>query len=153
MSFNSSKSSNRMSGISIRRRVSGISADINVTPLIDVMLVLLVIFMLTSPMMLSGIKVDLPKTQTAPISESIEPLVITINKKGYIYLQDEIIEKKHLELKLKSILEAKADTRVYVRGDKNVTYGQVVQLFGMVKKSGLTNIALVTEIDISKNDK
>ena len=131
--------SNRRSG---NRMVS----EINVTPLVDVMLVLLIIFMITSPMLVSGINVDLPETTSSPLSGQDEPLVVSIDKKGELYLVDTKIERKDLASKLASVTKEKNDSRIFVRGDKNVPYGDVVALFAEIRAAGFSKVALVSNI-------
>lgn len=129
---------------------SKLKSEINVTPFVDVMLVLLIIFMVTSPMLISGIEIDLPQTTTAPLSNNDEPLVISMNKNHEIYLQEEKIQLNKLEVKLMHILKEKPDTKIFVRGDKSIGYGDVMSLFGILQNIGFKNISLVTEI--SDND-
>jgi len=121
-------------------------SDINVTPLVDVMLVLLIIFMVTSPMMVAGINVDLPETNASPIAGQDEPLTISIDKKGVIYILDTAIPKKTLVEKLKAITKAKLDTRIFVRGDKGVLYGDIIDAVSAINAAGFTKVALITQI-------
>lgn len=127
-------------------------SEINVTPLVDVMLVLLVIFMITAPMMISGINVDLPETKSAPLTGHDEPLTISINKKGEIFIVDSKIEAKKLIPKLKAITNtrAKMKTRIFVRGDKAISYGKVMSVVGEISSAGFSKVALITNV---KNDK
>ena len=99
-------------------------AEINVTPMVDVMLVLLIIFMVAAPLMTSGVTVDLPKASAAPISQDSEPLTITVNAEGKIYLQDTELQLTDLAPKLTAISDNKLDRRIFVRGDKGVAYGR-----------------------------
>lgn len=126
-----------------RRRVS---SEINITPLVDVMLVLLVIFMVTSPMMLSGVDVELPKSNSTAISGSDEPLVVTIDKRGTLYLQETALSEQDMAKKLAYVHAAKPDSRVLVKGDVGVPYGKVIGLFSIVKRAGFNEVALVTEL-------
>ena len=121
-------------------------SEINVTPLVDVMLVLLIIFMVTSPMLVSGISVDLPKTESTPISGQDEPLTISIDKKGNVYIMETQISKANLADKLKAITKEKFDTRIFVRGDKGVMYGEIVDLVSSINSAGFTKVALITQI-------
>ena len=121
-------------------------SEINVTPLIDVMLVLLVIFMITAPMMISGINVDLQDTRSAPLKGHDEPLAISIDKAGSIYIMDTKIEPQHLVEKLKAITHAKMDTRIFVRGDKNLTYGSIMSVVGEINAAGFSRVALITNV-------
>jgi biopolymer transport protein TolR len=120
--------------------------EINVTPLVDVMLVLLIIFMITSPMLVSGVNVDLPETSSSPLSGQDEPLVITINDKGELYLQETLINRQELATKLSSITKEKKDSRIFVRGDKNVAYGEVVNVVAEIHAAGFSKVALVSNI-------
>jgi biopolymer transport protein TolR len=134
----------------LKRSKRRINSEINVTPFVDVMLVLLVIFMVTSPMLISGVQVDLPKTKSSPLSGQDEPVAITIDKNGYIYIQETKVDISDLSAKLKAILGEKTDTRIFVRGDQKVDYGRVVKVFSSIKEAGFSNVALVTETN-SKN--
>ena len=122
-----------------------LNSEINVTPFVDVMLVLLVIFMVTSPMLVAGVNVDLPKTKSSPLSGQDEPLAITIDKKGNIYLQENKINIDELPKKLEAVLGEKKDTRIFVRGDQSANYGKVVVVFSSLKEAGFNNVALVTQ--------
>ncbi len=135
--------SNRSSS---RRSRMTLSAEINVTPLVDVMLVLLIIFMVTSPMLVSGINVDLPETKSSPISGQDEPLVLSINKDGDLYIVDTKIERKELLDKLAAITKEKKDTRIFLRGDKNVAYGEIVNVVAEIHAAGFTKVALISNI-------
>ncbi|WP_392506209.1 protein TolR [Rickettsia sp. 2024-CO-Wats] len=121
-------------------------SEINVTPLVDVMLVLLIIFMITSPMLVSGVNVDLPETNSSPISGQDEPLVVTINNKGKIFLLEIPIERMHLTDKLANITKEKKDARIFVRGDRNVSYGQVVEIVAEIHAAGFSRVALISNI-------
>jgi biopolymer transport protein TolR len=121
-------------------------AEINVTPMVDVMLVLLVIFMITAPLLTVGVPVDLPKTKAASINEAIEPLVISINAEGKVFLQETETPIDSLVPRLQAITLNKPDTRIFVRGDKSVPYGQVVEVMGLVSSAGFTHVALVAEM-------
>lgn len=122
-----------------------ISAEINVTPLVDVMLVLLVIFMVTSPMLVAGIQVDLPKTKASALSGQDEPIAVSIDKFGNIYIHETKIKLEELTKKLAAVAGEKKDIRIFVRGDKGIDYGRVMQVFGSIKAAGYKNIALVSE--------
>ncbi|HEU5046890.1 MAG TPA: protein TolR [Rickettsiales bacterium] len=122
-------------------------SEINVTPMVDVMLVLLIIFMVTAPMLTAGVQVDLPKTKAAPLNGQDEPLVVSVLRDGRVYLQDqkEPIALEALGPKLAAITGEKTDTRIFVRGDKDVDYGTIMQVVGEVTSAGLTKVALITE--------
>lgn len=122
------------------------NSEINVTPLVDVMLVLLIIFMVTSPMLVAGVNVDLPETSASPVSNQEEPLSIAVDKEGKIYLQEVEISLKHLPFKLKEVTKEKFDTRIFVSGDKNVNYGTVISVMGAINAAGFTKVALITQI-------
>ncbi|WP_341788819.1 protein TolR [Rickettsia endosymbiont of Lasioglossum villosulum] len=129
-----------------RKSKRAVVSEINVTPLVDVMLVLLIIFMITSPMLVSGVNVDLPETNSSPISGQNEPLVVTINNKGEVFLLETPIERKHLTDKLVNITKEKKDTRIFVRGDKNVSYGEVVEVVSEIHAAGFSRVALISNI-------
>lgn len=128
------------------RNKHALISEINVTPLVDVMLVLLIVFMVTAPMMVAGIQVDLPETKASPVSHQEEPLTISINKKGEVYILDTMIDRKNLAAKLKAITKAKMDTRIFVKGDKNVSYGEIVDVVSEINAAGFGKVALVTQI-------
>jgi biopolymer transport protein TolR len=119
--------------------------EINITPMVDVMLVLLVIFMVAAPMMTSGVTVDLPKSNASPVGGQDEPLSVTISSSGKIYLQKTPIELKDLQAKLINVAGEKKDTRIFVRGDKMVDYGKVMQAVGEINAAGFLKVALITE--------
>ena len=118
--------------------------DINVTPFVDVMLVLLVIFMITAPMLTAGVSVDLPDSRAPSVPGTDEPLSVTITKNGDIYIQETEVDLSALSAKLEAIVGEKTDTRIFVRGDTGVDYGFVMQAIGEINKAGLTKIALIT---------
>lgn len=120
-------------------------AEINVTPMVDVMLVLLVIFMVTAPLMTSGVDVDLPKTDAKPLNQDSEPVTVSINAKGQIYLQDSEVMLPDLVSKLQTIAQNNQDRRIFVRGDKAINYGLVVQVMGTITQGGFTKVALLAE--------
>ena len=128
------------------RRRKRLISDINVTPMVDVMLVLLIIFMITAPMLVSSIEVELPKTDLAANTGQDKPLEITINKKGELFLEDSKIKKANLVEKLKEITKEKTDTKIFVRGDKNIAYGDVIDLMAYIHDAGFSKVALVTDI-------
>ena len=120
-------------------------SEINVTPLVDVMLVLLVIFMVTAPLLTVGVPVDLPQTQAPAINEPKEPLVITLNREGVIYVQETTIETDALVPKLQAITGANPDAVIYVRGDKQLNYGRVLEVMSLVSTAGFRKVSLVAE--------
>jgi biopolymer transport protein TolR len=127
------------------RTSSGSIAQINVTPLVDVMLVLLVIFMVTAPIIQQGVAVDLPKTRAAPLTAQEEPLVVGVAQNGSIYLNDNPIALADLRTKLVAIAQARPDHQVLLRADRNVPYGDVVRVIAAVKEAGVARLGMVTE--------
>jgi len=121
-------------------------SDINVTPMVDVMLVLLVIFMVTAPLLNVGVPVDLPKTTAAPITGQDEPLVVSVNAQGNVYLQETEIPIDNLAARLQAITENKPDTRIFVRGDRNINYGRIMEVMGVINLAGFKHVALVAEL-------
>jgi biopolymer transport protein TolR len=120
-------------------------SDINVTPFVDVMLVLLVIFMVTAPLLTVGVPVDLPQTRARQMSEDKEPLTITIKKGDKIFLQETQVQIEDLVPKLTAIAKNGYDQRIFVRGDKDVDYGRVMEVMGELNAAGFKRIGLVTE--------
>jgi biopolymer transport protein TolR len=120
-------------------------AEINVTPLVDVMLVLLIIFMVTAPLMTSGVPVDLPKTNAQPINNDSEPLTVSINAEGKIYLQDQEVDLTDLVTKLQAIAQNNPERRIFVRGDKDLAYGRIMQVMGTITQGGFTKVALLAD--------
>ncbi len=124
-----------------RRR--GMMSEINVTPFVDVMLVLLVVFMITAPLLTVGVPIELPETPVPEISGSDEPRAVTIDAQGAIYLQDTEIGLGELGPRLDAVTDRKPDTRIFVRGDKAIDYGRVMQVMGALAEAGFTNLALI----------
>ena len=125
-------------------------AEINVTPMVDVMLVLLIIFMVSAPLLTVGVPLDLPQTQAASLDQADkEPLTVSVNTKGQVFLQDSEIKIDDLVTKLKAITAARGgnDERIYVRGDKTVDYGTVMKVMGRLSQAGFKKVALVTEVE------
>jgi biopolymer transport protein TolR len=120
-------------------------AEINVTPLVDVMLVLLIVFMVTAPLMTSGVNVDLPKTDAKPLNSDSEPLTVSIQADGKIYLQDSEIDLPGLVTKLNAISSGDMTRRIFVRGDKGIQYGLVMQVMATIAQGGFTKVALLAE--------
>ncbi len=124
----------------------GLMSEINVTPMVDVMLVLLIIFMVTAPMMMQGMDVQLPKVDAGTIqADDKEMVVISMNSKGEIYLDEHPVPMKDLRFKIKRVMEVKKANVLYLRADQNIPYGQVAQVMGEVRQSGVNNLGLVTE--------
>lgn len=120
-------------------------SDINVTPLVDVMLVLLIIFMVTAPMMMQGVDVNLPKTTTRQIKTPDEPLILTVNGKKEIFLENRRMLLEELEPKVRKIFEHRREKAVMLRADRSVPYGFVVKVMARVKRAGVDRLGLVTE--------
>ncbi len=120
-------------------------AEINVTPLVDVMLVLLIIFMVTAPLMTSGVSVDLPKTNAAPLNNDSKPLTVSIRANGDIFLQEEPVPLPDVVGKLKAISQDNPDRRIFVRGDKDLPYGKIMEIMGTITQGGFTHVALLAE--------
>ncbi|MBT3238603.1 MAG: protein TolR [Rhodospirillaceae bacterium] len=136
--------SNGGSRLSYRNRRRPMS-EINVTPMVDVMLVLLVIFMVTAPLLTVGVTVDLPKTKASVVPGQDEPLAVSVNAEGKVFLQDTELELSGLVPRLKAITGNNPDVRIFVRGDKNVNYGRVMQVMGVVNAAGFRKVALITQ--------
>ena len=120
-------------------------SEINVTPFVDVMLVLLIIFMVTAPLLTVGVQVDLPETSADTLPEESEPLTLTINSKGEVFIQETKIECDNLIKKSLAVSRNRTDTRIYVRGDKTINYGRVLEVMGKLSGSGFTKVALISE--------
>jgi biopolymer transport protein TolR len=124
-------------------------AEINVTPMVDVMLVLLIIFMVSAPLLTVGVPIDLPQTQAKSLNQDKEPLTISVNEKGQVYLQNTEIDVDALLPKLEAIAQTRGgtDARIYVRGDKKVDYGTMMKVMGRLSGAGFHKVALVTEFE------
>jgi biopolymer transport protein TolR len=120
-------------------------SEINVTPLVDVMLVLLIIFMVTAPLMTSGVSVDLPKTDAKPLNTDSQPLTVSIDAKGQIFLQDQQLQLSELVTKLQAIAQNNQDRRIFVRGDKDLAYGRIMEIMGTITQGGFTRVAFLAE--------
>jgi biopolymer transport protein TolR len=122
-------------------------AEINVTPFVDVMLVLLIVFMVTAPLLTVGVTVDLPETASSPLPGQDEPLTVSVSRDGAVFLQDSEIDLPDLGPRLLAITERRPDTRIFVRGDKVIDYGRVMEVVGAIHSAGFTRVALVTEFE------
>ena len=121
-------------------------AEINVTPFVDVMLVLLVVFMVTAPLLSVGVPVDLPKTEAASINNPDEPVVVSIDAGGKIYIQESEIPLDNLAPRLEAITGANPEARIFVRGDKGIAYGLVMQVMGRISTAGYNKVSLLAEL-------
>src|SRR5690242_6963932 len=132
-----------------RRQRRSVMAEINVTPMVDVMLVLLIIFMVSAPLLTVGVPIDLPQSQAKSLEQDKEPLTVSVNDKGQVYLQNSEIPMEELVPKLQAVAQARGGTeaRVYVRGDKKVDYGTMSAVLGRLSGAGFHRVALVTEFE------
>ena len=135
--------------IVVRNEGAKVNSNINVTPMVDVMLVLLIIFMVSAPLLTVGVPLDLPQTQAKSLDQDKNPLTLSVNIKGQVYLNDTEISLDDLVPKLKAITESRGgmDERIFVRGDKKVDYGTVMKVMGRLSAAGFRRVALVTEVD------
>lgn len=138
-------------GKRFRRKASTVITEINVTPFVDVMLVLLIIFIVTAPLMQSGINVDLPKQETG-LLEIREENVVTLRKDGAIFFNDRRVTMKDLENRLKSLVSTSPSTEVFLRADQKLAYGAVVGVMAAIKKAGITRLGMVTEVPIGSEE-
>jgi biopolymer transport protein TolR len=129
----------------LRRSAKEPISEINVTPFVDVMLVLLIIFMVTAPLLTVGVQVDLPETSADTLPDDMEPLTLTINAKGEIFIQETKVEYEKIIAKIMAVSNNRTDTRIFVRGDKTINYGRVLEIMGMLSGSGFTKVALISE--------
>jgi biopolymer transport protein TolR len=132
-----------------RHRRAKVMSEINVTPFVDVMLVLLIIFMVSAPLLTVGVPIDLPQTQAKGLDQDREPLTVSVNLKGQVFLQSSEIKIEELVPKLQAITQARGglDERIYVRGDRKVDYGTVMRVMGRLSSAGFRRVALVTEVE------
>jgi biopolymer transport protein TolR len=132
-----------------RHRRRPVMAEINVTPMVDVMLVLLIIFMVSAPLLTVGVPLDLPQTQAKTLDQDREPLTVSVNTQGQVFLQNTEIALEELVPKLKAVTDARGglDERIYVRGDRQVDYGTVMKVMGRISAAGFRKVALVTEVE------
>ena len=137
-------------GVGIKRSTGGRRhrpmGEINVTPFVDVMLVLLIVFMVTAPLLTVGVEVDLPKTKAGAINADAAPLVVSIKSDGSLYLQETVVEPEALIPRLKAISNANPDVRIFVRGDRAVSYGEVLSVMGLIQSGGFEKVALVAKL-------
>ena len=121
-------------------------SNINVTPLVDVMLVLLIVFMITAPMLTVGVQVDLPQTKANQLNSDADPLIITMNKNREIFIQDAVVSPEELIPRLKAISKVNSKTRIFVRGDNLLPYGEVIEIMGKIQTAGYEKVALVAKL-------
>ena len=132
-----------------RHRRRPVMSEINVTPMVDVMLVLLIIFMVSAPLLTVGVPIDLPQTQAKSLDQDKEPLTVSVKLDGEVFLQNTVIKVDELVPKLQAITQARGglDERIYVRGDRKVDYGTVMRVMGRLSAAGFRRVALVTEVE------
>ena len=132
-----------------RHRRKAVMSEINVTPMVDVMLVLLIIFMVSAPLLTVGVPIDLPQTQAKSLDQDREPLTLSVSLQGKVFLQNSEIPLEELVPKLKAVTDARGgyDERIYVRGDRKVDYGTVMRVMGRLSSAGFRRVALVTEVE------
>ena len=120
-------------------------AEINVTPLVDVMLVLLIIFMVTAPLMSSAVNVDLPKANATPINQDVEPITVSVDASGKVFMADSEVQLPELVTRLQAVAKDQKDRRIFVRGDKSNSYGRIIEVMGTIVQGGFTKVALLSE--------
>ena len=120
-------------------------SEINVTPFVDVMLVLLIVFMVTAPLLTVGIKVDLPKVEATALTDIKDPIEITVNLEGDIYIGESKVEVENLIPRLNAITEQNTEARIYVRGDRVVAYGRIMEIMAIINSAGYVKVALITQ--------
>jgi biopolymer transport protein TolR len=133
-----------------RRRRRPVMSEINVTPFVDVMLVLLIVFMVSAPLLTVGVPIELPQSQAKALEQNNEPLSISINDRGQVFLQNDEIKLDDLLPKLKAIIDARGGSSndlIYIRGDRTVTYGTMMRVMGRISGAGYHRVALVTEVE------
>ncbi len=145
MAANLQNGGGRFTSYRLRRSSRQPMSEINVTPMVDVMLVLLVIFMVTAPLLTVGVQVDLPKTKSSVIQGDDEPLTVSVTGDGRIYLQETEVELEAIAPSLLAITGNNPDIRVFVRGDKAINYGRVMEVMGTINAAGFRKVALITE--------
>ncbi len=121
-------------------------SEINVTPFVDVMLVLLIIFMVTAPLLTAGIKINLPESASVLKNEKNDPVTVSMNSKGEIYIQKKKISPDDLIKRLIALKGQNKDLKIYIKGDKNLNYGKIMDLMSFINKSGFKKVALVTKL-------
>tara|TARA_A100001011_G_scaffold400729_1_gene518032 strand:- start:927 stop:1394 length:468 start_codon:yes stop_codon:yes gene_type:complete len=127
-----------------RRRYTQMS-EINVTPFVDVMLVLLIVFMVTAPLLTVGIPVDLPKVKATALTDQKDPIEITVNLEGEVYIGESLVEVENLIPRINAITELNTEARIYIRGDRVVAYGRVMEIMSIINSAGYIKVALITQ--------
>lgn len=122
-----------------------VMSEINITPFVDIMLVLVVILMIAAPLLTLGVPIDLPKASVAPLNQEREPLILSVDKEGRIYIQDAEVQVDALVPRLIAVSESNRDLRIFVRGDREINYGRVMEVMGLVNRAGFTRVALIAE--------
>ena len=136
--------SSNNSGKNRRRKFSQMS-EINVTPFVDVMLVLLIVFMVTAPLLTVGIPVDLPKVKASALTDQKDPIEITVNLEGEVYIGESLVEVENLIPRINAITERNTEARIYIRGDRVVAYGRVLEIMSIINSAGYIKVALITQ--------
>ena len=132
------------SGKTRRRKYSQMS-EINVTPFVDVMLVLLIVFMVTAPLLTVGIPVDLPKVKASALTDQKDPIEITVNLEGEVYIGESLVEVENLIPRINAITERNTEARIYIRGDRVAAYGRVLEIMSIINSAGYIKVALITQ--------
>ena len=128
-----------------RRRKYTQMSEINVTPFVDVMLVLLIVFMVTAPLLTVGIPVDLPKVKATALTDQKDPIEITVNLEGEVYIGESLVEVENLIPRINAITEQNTEARIYIRGDRVVAYGRVMEIMSIINSAGYIKVALITQ--------
>jgi len=144
-SANSGRTSGRRSGRGGKRNRAQPMSEINVTPFVDVMLVLLIVFMVAAPLLTAGVPLDLPQTQAETLNTEAEPITVSVTNDGQVYVAETAIGLEELAARVGVLVEAGADERILVRGDTNAGYGEVMKVMGVLSRAGYAKIGLITE--------
>ena len=128
-----------------RRRKYTQMSEINVTPFVDVMLVLLIVFMVTAPLLTVGIPVDLPKVKATALTDQKDPIEITVNLEGEVYIGESLVDVENLIPRINAITEQNTEARIYIRGDRVVAYGRVMEIMSIINSAGYVKVALITQ--------
>ncbi|HCI47777.1 MAG TPA: protein TolR [Rhodospirillaceae bacterium] len=127
------------------RRAYTPMAEINVTPFVDVMLVLLIVFMVSAPLLTVGVPVELPQSQASALNDPEEPVVVTVDAEGQIFVQETVVELDRVTPLLRAVTQNNPDIRIFVRGDRQLAYGDIMQVMGVINSAGFRRVALITE--------